>query len=272
MKVSIVTINWNNKVGLEKTINSVLSQTFTDYEFIVIDGASTDGSDDVIEANKDRIDYWVTESDSGIYNAMNKGIYAAHGEYCYFLNSGDVFASNDVLSDIFKNDVKENFVCGNIIWDEKGKLRKDDSYRNRDWLFSLYDIYSGFLCHQAFLVKREMFDEYGYYDETLRIMSDWKHFMIAIGIHGENVQYVDVDIAIYNTDGLSSTIGGKAILAEKRKVAQEELSDQVYREIDRLYYLSRNGFVVDFVHSKKWIHFLFKVFLKVCTTLRLTKI
>ena len=169
MKVSIVTINWNNKVGLEKTINSVLSQTFTDYEFIVIDGASTDGSDDVIEANKDRIDYWVTESDSGIYNAMNKGIYAAHGEYCYFLNSGDVFASNDVLSDIFKNDVKENFVCGNIIWDEKGKLRKDDSYRNRDWLFSLYDIYSGFLCHQAFLVKREMFDEYGYYDETLRI-------------------------------------------------------------------------------------------------------
>ncbi len=272
MKVSIITINWNNKLGLEQTIQSVLSQTFSDYEFIIIDGASTDGSVSIIQENKDKIHHWVSEPDSGIYNAMNKGIYAAQGEYCYFLNSGDVFASDNVLKDIFKHDVQANFVCGNIILDEKGKLRKDDSYKHRDWLFSLYDIYSSFLCHQAFLVKKEMFNKYEYYDETLRIMSDWKHFLIAIGIHGEKVQYVDVDIAIYNTDGLSSTIGGKAILAEKQKVAKGELSDQVYKEIDRLYYLSRNGFVVDFVHSKKWIHFLFKVFLKICVTLRLTKL
>ena len=272
MKVSIVTINRNNREGLKQTIDSVLSQTFVDYEFIVIDGASTDGSIDVIHENKDQIHYWISEPDSGIYNAMNKGIYAAQGDYCYFLNSGDIFVSDHVLADIFRNDVKENFVCGNIIWDEKGKHRKDDSYKNRDWLFSLYDIYSGFLCHQAFLIKKEMFDKYGYYDERLRIMSDWKLFFIAIGINSEKVQYVDVDIAIYNTDGLSSTIGGKAILAEKRKVASEELSDQVYKEVDRLYYLSRNGFVVDFVHSKKWIHFLFKVCLKICVTLRLTKL
>lgn len=272
MKVSIVTINWNNKVGLEQTIKSVLSQTYADYEFIIVDGASTDGSLEIIEENKHRIHYWVSEPDSGIYNAMNKGIYAAQGEYCYFLNSGDIFVSDHVLADIFKHDVIANFVCGNIIWDEKGKFRKDDGYQHRDWLFSLYDIYSGFLCHQAFLIKKEMFNEYGYYDESLRIMSDWKHFLIAIGINGEKVQYVNVDIAIYNTDGLSSTIGGKAILAEKRKVAKEELSDQVYKEIDRLYYLSRNGFVVDFVHSKKWIHFLFKIFLKLCITLRLTKL
>lgn len=272
MKVSIITINRNNKIGLEQTINSVLCQTFTDYEFIIIDGASTDGSVEVIQNNKESIQYWLSEPDSGIYNAMNKGIYGAQGEYCYFLNSGDVFVSDTVLTNIFGHDVTANFVCGNIIWDEKGVLRKDDSYKKRDWLFSLYDIYSGFLCHQAFLVKREMFDKYGYYDENLRIMSDWKHFLIAIGINGEKVQYVDVDIAIYNTDGLSSTIGGKVILAEKQKVAQEELSDQVYKEVDRLYYLSRNGFVVDFIHSKKWIHFLFKAFLKVCVTLKLTKI
>lgn len=272
MKLSIITINRNNKAGLEQTVKSVLSQSFIDYEFIVIDGNSTDGSVDVINEHKNRIHYWVSEADAGIYNAMNKGIYAARGEYCYFLNSGDVFASDDVLRDIFRHDLEDNFVCGNIIWDEKGNLRKDDSYKHRDWLFSLYDIYSGFLCHQAFLVKKEMFDTYGYYDETLRIMSDWKHFLIAIGINHEKVQYVDVDIAIYNTDGLSSTIGGRAILAEKQKVAKEELSDQVYKEIDRLYYLSRNGFVIDFVHSKKWIHFLFKVFLKICTTLKLTKL
>lgn len=272
MKVSIITINWNNKIGLEQTVKSVLTQSFTDYEFIVIDGGSTDGSVDVINQNQDRIHYWVSEPDKGIYNAMNKGIYRAEGEYCYFLNSGDFFVSDDVLQNVFRHDIEANFVCGNIIWDEKGILRKDDSYRSRDWLFSLYDIYAGFLCHQAFLIKKEMFDKYGYYDETLHIMSDWKHFLIAIGINGERVEYVDVDIAIYNTDGLSSTIGGKAILAEKQKVAEEELSDQVYKDIDRLYYLSRNGFVIDFVHSRKWIHFLFKVFLKICTTLKLTKL
>lgn len=272
MKLSIITINRNDKHGLEKTVQSIITQSFKDYEFIVIDGNSADGSIGIIKQYEPHIDYWVSEPDSGIYNAMNKGIRKATGDYLYFLNSGDVFASKEVLNEVFSNELNDNFVCGNIIWDRKGSLTEDKSYKDRDWTFSLYDLYAGFLSHQAFLIHKNMFEKYGLYDERLRIMSDWKLFFIAIGVNRENVQYIDVTLSIYNTDGLSSTIGGKAILEEKRTIAKEELSLRVYKELDRLYYLSRHGFWVDFVHSKKWIHFLLRGFLKICTTLHLTKL
>ncbi|MEN9917865.1 MAG: hypothetical protein RL662_301 [Bacteroidota bacterium] len=272
MKLSVITINRNNKEGLEQTISSVLSQSFTDLEYIIIDGASNDGSVEVIEKNKVNISYCISEPDKGIYNAMNKGIKQATGEYLYFLNSGDVLVSNDVFTHMFASTISSSFICGNFIWDRNGNLTKDDSYKQRDWVFSLYDIYAGFLAHQAFFIHRNMFDKYGLYDERLKIMSDWKLFFIAIGIQHEVVSYLDVDIAIYNTDGISSTIGGKVILAEKQKVAQEELSAENYKKIDRLYFLERNGFIVDFILSKKWIHFIFKVFFKICITLKLSKI
>lgn len=271
MKISIITINRNDASGLARTIDSVIGQTFSDFEFIIIDGASIDNSVDIIQQNKDYITYWISEPDKGIYNAMNKGICKASGEYLYFLNSGDTFASNTVLAEVMMNDFTENFVCGNIIWDKKGILIEDKSYKDRDWLFSLYDLYSGFLSHQAFFIHRKMFDAYGFYDERLRIMSDWKLFFIAIGMFHEKVQYIDVTLCVYNTEGLSSTIGGKAILEEKRKVASEELPISVYKELDRLYMLSRNGFWVDFILSRKSIHIISKIFLKICTLLKVYK-
>jgi len=272
MRVSIITINWNNKDGLLHTIDSVVRQTYNDYEYIVIDGNSTDGSKEIIEQYSDKIAYWVSEPDSGIYHAMNKAIRVAKGEYCYFLNSGDILASEKVLVNIFSESGNEPFICGNLIWDKKGRKETDRSYKTRDWLFSLYDIYSGFLSHQAFFIRRDMFEKYGLYDERFKIMSDWKLFFIAIGIHREKVKYIDNDISIYDTEGFSSKVGGKAILEEKRQVAREELSPQVYRKIDKLYWLERNDFMIEFIYSKKWIHISFKVFYKICTILKLTKI
>src|SRR5690606_22317295 len=96
-KLSIVTINLNNLVGLQKTMQSVFNQTFTDYEYIVIDGGSTDGSKEYIEKHTNKLVYWVSEKDGGVYEAMNKGIIKATGEYCNFLNSGDYFWNNSVL-------------------------------------------------------------------------------------------------------------------------------------------------------------------------------
>lgn len=271
MKLSIITINRNDEQGLLKTIQSVSAQTCKDFEFIVIDGASTDNSIDVIRNNEDIVSFWISEPDSGIYNAMNKGIKKATGDYLYFLNAGDVLVNNDVVSNVLKHTLSEPFVCGNIIWDRKGVLTEDKCYKDRDWTFSLYDLYSGFLSHQAFFISRNMFDKYGFYDERFRIMSDWKHFFIAIGINRESVQYIDVTISIYNTGGLSSTIGGAAILKEKQQIAKEELSSSVFEEIDRLYMLSRNGFWVDFILCRKWVHFLSKVFLKFCILARVYK-
>lgn len=272
MKLSVITINRNNKEGLNKTIKSVLSQTFDDYEYLVIDGGSTDGSTDIISAYSDKITYWVSEPDKGIYNAMNKAINRAEGEYCYFLNSGDLLASEDVFKDIFRENSHASFICGNFIWDKKGSLIRDESYKNRNWIFSLYDIYSGFLNHQAFFIQKEMFNKYGLYDERFRIMSDWKLFFVAIGLYHETVEYKDVDIAIYDTEGFSSTIGGKAILAEKKAIAKEILSAEVFAKIDKLYYLERNDFMIDFIHSQKWIHFIFKALLKTCEKLHLYKV
>ena len=114
MKLSIITINLNNKEGLQKTIESIVNQTFRDYEFIIIDGGSNDGSIDVIELYKENITYWISEPDKGIYNAMNKGISIAKGEYYYFLNTGDRLISNDVLEKIFEDDPHESFICANF--------------------------------------------------------------------------------------------------------------------------------------------------------------
>ena len=271
-KVSIITINLNNRTGLEKTIKSVVAQTSGDYEFIVIDGASTDGSVDVIEKYKEHITYSLSEPDKGIYEAMNKGIKSAKGEYLYFLNSGDIYASETVLENAFKEVVHDSFVCGNFYFESKGKLTKYELYRGKDWAFALYDIFSDGLCHQAFFIHRSMFDKYGYYDENLRIVSDFKLFFIAIGINQEPVKYVDIDIVIYDTEGFSSNVGGKAILKEKQLIAKQELSEQVFKKIDYLYHLQRNEYIVRFTLSKKWIYFLFKAFNKVCRSLKLTDV
>ena len=110
MKYSIITINYNNKDGLEKTILSVLGQTCHDYEYIIIDGGSTDGSVDVIKKYANRIDYWVSEPDSGRYPAMNKGINQAKGDYLNFMNSGDTFYSSTVLVDIAKMNYTEDII------------------------------------------------------------------------------------------------------------------------------------------------------------------
>ena len=101
-QLSIITINYNNLAGLQKTFESVFNQTFQDFEYIVIDGGSTDGSKELIEQYHDKIDYWVSEPDSGIYNAMNKGIVRANGEYLQFLNSGDSLLGENILKNVFK--------------------------------------------------------------------------------------------------------------------------------------------------------------------------
>jgi len=262
MKLSIITVNLNDKAGLEKTIKSVISQTFTDYEFIIIDGGSTDGSLDIIDQYKGKISYWVSEKDSGIYNAMNKGIKQANGEYLYFLNSGDALYSENVLWDIFNDDPHEPFICGNFYMEVGGNLEEDTSYRDRDWRFALYDLFSGFLCHQAFFIQKSNFDKYGLYSEELRVMSDWKLFFQGIALDHLPVRYVDTFISIYNMEGFSTQIGGEIIYKEKLQVCNELLTPSLVEKLKRLYYLDQNGFVTDIMKSKSWIYNGFRVFAK----------
>ncbi|SHE99872.1 glycosyltransferase family 2 protein [Dysgonomonas macrotermitis] len=201
-RISIITVNRNNAEGLEKTIISVISQTYTNYEFIVIDGASTDRSREVISKYGSNIHYWVSEPDSGIFNAMNKGIEKVTGDYCYFLNSADAFASNTVLEDIFgSRQYSAPFINGNQL-NNFGTYRQRVPCLNRP--LTLFDFYWGTIKHQATFIRKDLFDTYGLYDETLKIIADWKFFLQTIGLHNEQPDFVDIDIVDFEWNGMST--------------------------------------------------------------------
>ena len=182
MILSIITINRNNAAGLEKTMQSVLSQTRSDYEYVVVDGASTDDSVAVIErlapAFGDRLK-WISEPDKGIYNAMNKGIGMVEGKYVLFLNSGDCFASPKVVDNVFYALEAEDYppiLCGNRIEVyPDGHTRQYRPISAGDLTFFYFFLRT--LPHQTSFIQRALFDKYGFYDESLKIVSDWKWFM-----------------------------------------------------------------------------------------------
>lgn len=200
MKLSIITINYNNKAGLQKTIDSVVSQTFKDFEWIIIDGGSTDGSKELIEQYSQYITYWVSEPDKGIYNAMNKGIIKANGDYLLFLNSGDSLVEKKTLYHIFRDNHNEEILYGNIIYDNEIKTKNIGFHSNN---LTLLDLFKGNMPHQASLIKKKLFDSYGLYDERIKISADWKFFLITIIINKCSVKYLNVDVSYFDTTGYS---------------------------------------------------------------------
>ena len=202
MKLSIITINYNNKKGLQETIDSVISQTFKDFEWIVIDGGSTDGSRELIEQNARHIAYWCSEKDGGIYNAMNKGIRKASGDYCLFLNSGDCLADSNIVDQVFNHELDKDIVFGYMLDSFAKKSLMDLKTDN----LSLVDLLQKSLPHPASFIKRELFAKIGMYDETYKIVSDWKFFLQAIVIENVSLKYIPLAISIFDTSGISSQI------------------------------------------------------------------
>jgi glycosyltransferase involved in cell wall biosynthesis len=201
MKLSIITINKNNASGLEKTIQSVIDQAFKDYEYIIIDGGSTDGSVNIIKQYADKINYWISEPDKGVYNAMNKGILKARGEYCYFLNSGDSLFDDNILKKVFDENLKEDIIYGNVF-----RLSKngDNSIANAPDKWTLITFLNETIAHQAAFIKRQLFFEISLYDETLNIVSDWVFFVIAIIIYNKSYIHVPYCISNWENWGISS--------------------------------------------------------------------
>lgn len=214
MKLSILTINLNNKNGLEKTMNSVFEQSFSDYEFIVVDGGSTDGSKELIHLNASRINNWVSEKDTGIYNAMNKAIKMAKGEYCFFLNSGDCFVNADVLSKVLNINVDSDVFSGNVL-----KVRSNGNWNlvKSHEQVSLHKLMRASIPHQGSFIKRYLFDIVGYYTESYRIVSDWEFFLKALIIHKYSYKHIEMDIAYFMLDGISSQKTSKE-LARKESI------------------------------------------------------
>ncbi len=201
MKLSIITINYNNASGLKKTMESVLNQTWEDFEYIVIDGNSNDESISVIKSFESFRLKWVSEPDTGIYNAMNKGIQKANGDYILFLNSGDYLYNRDVLlnaKEYFLSNV--SFLSGHLFY----KKGDDEIIRKHPDELSFSYLASKSISHPSTFIKREMFTKYDLYNEANKIVSDWEFFFKTIGINGESFLSIDEIITIYDLNGISS--------------------------------------------------------------------
>jgi len=240
MKLSIITINRNNAAGLETTIQSVICQGFVDYEYIVIDGNSTDGSVDIIKKYSEHIHYWVSEPDSGIYNAMNKGIKKANGEYVIFMNAGDCFLSGDTLMNIFSKERTTDIVIGNLI----KKWKTKDEKRIVSGKITFYNFISGFLIlpHQASFIKRSLFDEIGFYDENLKITSDWKFFLFALFKYNKSIEVIDEFVASMDTTGISNSKEGIVCMAKEQNETLKAHFPYFYDDYQELYLLKRFTF------------------------------
>jgi len=229
--ISIITVNLNDVEGLKRTMTSVFEQTWQEFEYIVIDGDSTDGSKEYIESHKDKIDYWVSEQDSGIYNAMNKGIKAATGEYLLFLNSGDHFYNELVL--------EQNYTCIkdydlvyfniNVIEDKNEYIR----YFPEHLVFSYFIKFT--LPHQATFIKSSLFEKVGYYDESLKIVSDWKFFVESICIFNASYFKIEKVLSTHYLNGISTNPENWHIVLEERKKILEAGFNAFIEDSNQLY-------------------------------------
>ena len=271
MTLSIITINYNNAEGLRKTLASVASQTYPHIHHIIVDGGSTDGSVEILEAypqplperrgdvfegkfptqNPAHKVHWVSEKDSGIYNAMNKGIEIAlgrrmvnsfnrselvedknkgirmaTGEYIQILNSGDILFDANVTQRMIDrleqiNSQREKpvgILYGNMI---KVNSQRHVIGKSGYTEYSLRQFYSSTLNHDCAYIRKDLFEEYGLYDENLKIVSDWKWYLQAIGLGRAKPEYVDIDVTIFDAGGISET--NLALRNKERRQVLEEL-------------------------------------------------
>lgn len=228
MKLSIITINYNNAQGLEKTIQSIGNQNFRDFEYIVIDGNSSDDSKGIIEKHADKIDYWISEPDSGIYNAMNKGIRRANGEYLLFINSGDylredvsmLYIMNQLTGEeIIYFDLEIYYSAGNIVYKSYSDNLTFEYFLTKT------------LPHPASFIKKRLFEKYGLYDERMRICSDWAFFIDIIGDKKCSYKHVKDSFSVFFFDGISSAPQNIELI----RLEKEEYLTRKYRIFRGLY-------------------------------------
>lgn len=237
MKLTIITINRNNATGLEKTMQSVFCQTCQDFEYVVVDGASTDGSIDVIRSFETQFGErlkWVSEPDKGIYNAMNKGIKMASGDYLEFLNSGDCLVANDVVERMFDAMTRTrmpSILYGNMLKDMPGGVFRDRSFAGKEITF--HGFYDGTLNHSPAYIKKDLFNKYGFYDETLKIVSDWKWYLLAIILGEEKPVYADIDVTLFDMTGISET-NPELLREEREKVLEEFICYPIWADYKKM--------------------------------------
>lgn len=246
MKLSIITINWNNAEGLRRTLESIAAQTNRNFEHIIVDGGSTDGSVDVIKEYESTIKQsvtihqstnqlkWVSEKDKGIYNAMNKGIRMAKGEYLLFLNSGDALENAEVVENFYKADIKTDIATG-IEKETNGHL----IYPKKEEELSYSFFYDDTLMHQSTFIRRDAFERFGMYNEGNRIVSDWEWFFNALIRQNASYEPLDFVVALFDGDGISNSKRVLKAHNEEREGVRQRILPRVRRDYNELKRLER---------------------------------
>lgn len=260
MKYSIITINYNNCNGLKKTIESVITQSYEDFEFIVIDGGSTDGSREILEQYSNRINYWVSEPDKGIYNAMNKGIRQAKGDYLNFLNSGDAFYDSNVLATVYKELGDYDIIIGKEFHQDPKTGESATTFLPARLSMATFVV--SYLPHQSGFIKRSLFDD-SLYDENLRIVGDWKFYMQQIVCNERTVKLTDIVVSRREQGGISNA-NSSLNTEERLKVLHELLPPGVFKDYDSLAKLDKTTLykllnICDCYKSRKWLIYCIKI-------------
>ena len=234
-KLSIITINYNDGKGLEKTIRSVISQTVIDHELIVIDGGSTDNSLELIKGYADKIKFWVSEPDKGIYDAQNKGVSKAVGEYLIFLNSGDCFFDKNVVAKFChfeKNNPKKVIYGNSNIIDSDGTSRILSPPKNLDLNFW----YANTLNHQAVFTHRSLFLKYGAFSTEYNFVSDFEHLFKIFLKEATEFAYMNEVVCNYDNTGLTSKGDfHKLIIQERYKILKLHVGNSEYQTMRKTY-------------------------------------
>ncbi len=225
MKLTVVTINLNNLAGLRLTMESVLAQLRPDTEYIVIDGASTDGSAEYISSHKDKLAYWVSEKDSGIYNAMNKGIAKARGEYIQFLNSGDTYHDNSVLARVLPRLRGKDFYTGDLLM-----LEAEPVVAHAPKVVTTRYLAQDTLMHPATFIHTRLLKERSY-REDLRIVSDWEQIWHELIIGNATYERLGFIVSDFDMTGLSATCGKESIQKERDQVFPALGNGRLWREL-----------------------------------------
>jgi glycosyltransferase involved in cell wall biosynthesis len=224
--LTVITINRNNASGLKKTFASVLKQTDREFAYVVVDGASTDESKEIIAATSG-IDAWISESDNGIYEALNKGIALSSSDYVLFINSGDRLAENTTI-----RDAKPHLGSADIVY---GDMKIESSSRGWDGfmpsVIDLRQMMYDTLWHPVSFIRRDLFDRYGMYDTSFRICGDYDWFFNVIVDKHATTRHIHQFIAIFDLTGTSSIPENRALVASEKERSQRRwLSEQQIRK------------------------------------------
>ncbi len=227
-KLTIITVNRNNAIGLQRTMESVFKQDYKAFEYIVVDGASTDESVKIIQSfNPSALQLysWISESDNGVYEAMNKGIRMATGEYLLFLNSGDYLVNEKVLENVLSKDHSADFLCGRCNISDKGKVIHTT---NPPRTVTFGSLYNGGLAHQSTFIKKELFKKFGFYREDFQYNADIEFWYKSIILGGATTQKTNAIVSDYNLDGISLTQNKSETFLKEHEII---LSHPIFQKI-----------------------------------------